>query len=461
MSRPRRVLGIAAVAALAVAGAGIGWALSRRAGRRRGEVAAPGLPGIVVHGSGVVIATGGSVVQQGVGGKGVASTGSTAGGTSSVGCAPERDGAVWTLDTAVPAGPVLPAVPLRPAALVRPAAAALPAGRTRPWSGLLPARPVLPTGPALPTGPVPPTSSVPPTGPVLPAAGFPPDPGPLDPAAARRAWVSHPSRTVVPAPRPALGPGRYPGWPEVLRAADRWARLPWWSGAGAERAAGGPAGSALLDAGLEDHSVLVCGDGNLVGADDSAIVVDRDGSVVVSTGDVDSAGVSLVDAVATVVDASGSGEEADADEAAASGAAAGSAGPGRRDVEARGEGTGAGSGARGSGASGSGRARSAVGAAADGVGGAGAAVIGPDVEGGGPDLGAAADGGGEDEGSEGDGVDDVSLRVLGSRNVVVQDDGVVVVGGTGPVSAQIGDSDTGGVLGLRTVGTRVGTDTCE
>jgi hypothetical protein len=49
-----------------------------------------------------------------------------------------------------------------------------------------------------------------------------------------------------------------------------------------------------------------------------------------------------------------------------------------------------------------------------------------------------------------DGLTNNSLRIVGHRNVVVEDDGVVVVGGRGLVNAQVGDSDTGGVLAMDT-----------
>ena len=50
-----------------------------------------------------------------------------------------------------------------------------------------------------------------------------------------------------------------------------------------------------------------------------------------------------------------------------------------------------------------------------------------------------------------DGYDDVSIRTRGNRDIVSYDDSNVVIGGTGNVNAQIGDSDTGGavVMGIR------------
>jgi hypothetical protein len=51
----------------------------------------------------------------------------------------------------------------------------------------------------------------------------------------------------------------------------------------------------------------------------------------------------------------------------------------------------------------------------------------------------------------GDGIDDLSLRVDGVGNVSTYDDGNVVIGGTGDVNSQIGDSDTGGTVTMDTV----------
>jgi len=46
----------------------------------------------------------------------------------------------------------------------------------------------------------------------------------------------------------------------------------------------------------------------------------------------------------------------------------------------------------------------------------------------------------------GDGFDDVSIRSSGDGNVVTYDDSNLIIGGTGKVNAQIGDSDTGGAV---------------
>jgi len=51
----------------------------------------------------------------------------------------------------------------------------------------------------------------------------------------------------------------------------------------------------------------------------------------------------------------------------------------------------------------------------------------------------------------GDGIDDLSERVDGNFNVSTYDDSNVVIGGTGDVNAQIGDSDTGGTVTMDTV----------
>jgi hypothetical protein len=51
----------------------------------------------------------------------------------------------------------------------------------------------------------------------------------------------------------------------------------------------------------------------------------------------------------------------------------------------------------------------------------------------------------------GDGIDDLSARVDGAGNINTYDDSNVVIGGTGDVNAQIGDSDTGGTAAMDTV----------
>ena len=71
----------------------------------------------------------------------------------------------------------------------------------------------------------------------------------------------------------------------------------------------------------------------------------------------------------------------------------------------------------------------------------------------------AADNGPEPEGHGptgsltvgGDGIDDLSERVDGNCNVSTYDDSNVVIGGSGAVNAQIGDSDTGGTVTMDTV----------
>jgi hypothetical protein len=55
----------------------------------------------------------------------------------------------------------------------------------------------------------------------------------------------------------------------------------------------------------------------------------------------------------------------------------------------------------------------------------------------------------------GDGIDDLSERVDGNFNVSTYDDSNVVIGGSGAVNAQIGDSDTGGTVTMETVDSTV------
>ena len=55
----------------------------------------------------------------------------------------------------------------------------------------------------------------------------------------------------------------------------------------------------------------------------------------------------------------------------------------------------------------------------------------------------------------GDGYDDLGLRIEGNDQVITYDDSNVVIGGTGDVNAQIGDSDTGGTVSMHTVDSEV------
>ncbi|WP_158609534.1 hypothetical protein [Cellulomonas triticagri] len=153
-----------------------------------------------------------------------------------------------------------------------------------------------------------------------------------------------------------------------------------------------PGGADL--AGYEDHSVHVTGSGNLVAYDDANLVVDHVGPVNANTGDTDSGAINAVDVTGSVVvtgDVGGSdgadGEEPAEPEEPASGSAAGAVGSAAPPAESL-----------------------------------------PVVE--------------------GDGVDDRSVHVDGTRNVVSDEDTNVVVGGRGPVNAQVGDSDTGGTVAM-------------
>ena len=55
----------------------------------------------------------------------------------------------------------------------------------------------------------------------------------------------------------------------------------------------------------------------------------------------------------------------------------------------------------------------------------------------------------------GDGYDDLGIRVEGEDQIITYDDSNVVIGGTGDVNAQIGDSDTGGTVSMHTVDSEV------
>jgi hypothetical protein len=58
------------------------------------------------------------------------------------------------------------------------------------------------------------------------------------------------------------------------------------------------------------------------------------------------------------------------------------------------------------------------------------------------------------------GYDDLVVRSAGNRNKVVYDDSNVVLGGSGKVNAQIGDSDTGGavLMGIHNSDVQAGTN---
>jgi hypothetical protein len=176
---------------------------------------------------------------------------------------------------------------------------------------------------------------------------------------------------------------------------------------------------AVSIAGYEDHSVNVVGNDQVATYDDSNVFLHRDGLINANTGDTDSSGLNAVDITSSVVrsGASTDGDEADdsdddsdgTDPDSARNVIAGQAGQQavlqpRQDVAA------------------SGTASSVDSDAATTASGRNPLVIG------------------------GDGFDNLAIHSTGNRNLVTYDDSNLVIGGSGKVNAQIGDSDTGGAV---------------
>ena len=184
-------------------------------------------------------------------------------------------------------------------------------------------------------------------------------------------------------------------------------------------------------AGYEDHSLDIRGQHNVVTYDDSNVFIDRNGTINSNTGDTDSAGLNAVDTVGSEVTA---GDHCDdgCDDESIIGAQAGHFDEGDEaddtgddeDEEAD---------------------ESDDGDVSDPVeppesredAGTGTTPVAP------PADGSLVIGG--------DGYDDLGVRLDGNDNVATYDDSNVVIGGTGDVNAQIGDSDTGGTVSMDTV----------
>ena len=156
--------------------------------------------------------------------------------------------------------------------------------------------------------------------------------------------------------------------------------------------------------GFEDHSVRVVGNNQIATNDDSNVFINRDGPINANTGDTDSSGLIAVDVTDTVgrSGASGGVDPADTEEP--------------EDPEDEGA--------------------AALTASDDGA-------PAPAPAG---DVAAPATAGSLTIG--GDGYDDISVQTQGDGNIVTQDDSNVVIGGTGAVNAQVGDSDTGGLVAM-------------
>ena len=193
----------------------------------------------------------------------------------------------------------------------------------------------------------------------------------------------------------------------------------------------GPApGRAVSISGYEDHSIAVVGSDNVATYDDSNVFIARDGQINANTGDTDSSGLNVVDATGSVVRSGHSTDGSDTDE------------PEDPDETEEPDEIGQPDGAD---------------APLQGAGGTPAA--GPQITAGaaGTTAPSMATGSVADEGDTtasgssavvigADGYDDLALDVAGQRNVATYDDSNTVIGGSGDVNAQIGDSDTGGAV---------------
>ena len=207
-----------------------------------------------------------------------------------------------------------------------------------------------------------------------------------------------------------------------------------------QQVAGG--GSSYAVSGFEDHSVSVLGDDQLVTYDDSNVFINRNGHINANTGDTDSSGLNAVDVTDSRIRSGDSGDgESDEDNEEASAPAeqesAADSGtdeseddqPGRDSDETS-------------------ESSDADDEPADPESDSTESpVTGRTM----PEATVTDEGASIAEGDHpvvvgADGYDDVSIRTRGNRNVVSYDDSNVVIGGTGDVNAQIGDSDTGGAV---------------
>ncbi|MFD7310348.1 hypothetical protein [Promicromonospora sp. NPDC059942] len=206
-------------------------------------------------------------------------------------------------------------------------------------------------------------------------------------------------------------------------------------------------GSSMAISGFEDHSVSVVGSDQIVTYDDSNVFLGRDGRINANTGDTDSSGLNAVDVTGSVVRSGNSGDAEDTEE---------DEGDEEEGEEEEGEeeepGAGAEEGTEDEGPAVPPLGPPAPGPTTSGPTTSGQATVTDEGESSATGNGALVVGA--------DGFDDVSIRSRGDRNVVTYDDSNVVIGGTGPVNTQIGDSDTGGavVMGVHGSDVRAG---CE
>jgi hypothetical protein len=199
--------------------------------------------------------------------------------------------------------------------------------------------------------------------------------------------------------------------------------------------------------GFEDHSVSILGNDQVTTYDDSNVFLFRNGDINANTGDTDSSGLNAVDVWDSRVRAGNSGDGEDVEspedgEAAEPGSAATPLeGDRTESAPAADEAT--------SESSDDSATTSETGATE--LGGHGATVT---------DEGSSTAVGGHSMVVGADGYDDVSIRSQGNGNITTYDDSNVVIGGTGHVNAQIGDSDTGGTVVMGVHGSDV-TGGCE
>jgi hypothetical protein len=221
----------------------------------------------------------------------------------------------------------------------------------------------------------------------------------------------------------------------------------------------GRADRAVAIAGIENHSVDVGGDENVVTYDDSNITMDRNGRVNGNTGDTDTSGLNVVDDEGSTIR---SGDSGNSDESPDDPPFAASSAPPPAEAKRQQGGT------RPSAPAAESSAPPPAEANGRGDPSRPAAAVATSS------TRPSADASGRQRGSQpsasvadingvstataddslvvgGDGIDDNGVTVRGRRNVVTYDDGNVAVGGTGDVNSQIGDSDTGGAV---TIGTR-------
>ena len=234
----------------------------------------------------------------------------------------------------------------------------------------------------------------------------------------------------------------------------------------------GEAGRSIALSGFEDHSVSVLGNDQIVTYDDSNVFIARNGQINANTGDTDSSGLNAVDVVGSRVRAGNSGdgegnddENEDEDE---------DTGQGEEEEVEEEEATPL-------------PLRTLAGTSQTRTSPVYVETASADAES--TDSSDDEDENGTDESAEdgipvfdllpgatyatvtdegasiatgrssfvvgADGYDDVSIRTRGDRNIVTYDDSNVVIGGTGKVNAQIGDSDTGGAVVMGIYGSDV------